>query len=295
MKKFFLGACAMIMTCAVSCTNDEAAEGPNISKELTDSISIYSGQNLGYYILSDYMNYIRNSDDEISKDDLLKGIQMAFANADSKGTVTGLQVGAQILNQINQYEESGIKIDRGLLFKSFRQAFMSDTVSMEDLADTNAVLTGLMNQAHEAIEKYEAEKRALEAKDAVKAAEEYIAAQKAEDPVIMTTASGLSYKIDVKGEEPFVEDESAIDVIYTGRLIDGTVFDQSKGGPATFSPRGVIPGFAEGLKMLGKGGKATFYIPGDLAYGANGVPQAGIGPNAMLVFDVEIVDVRNPE
>ncbi len=58
--------------------------------------------------------------------------------------------------------------------------------------------------------------------------------------------------------------------------------------------RGVVPGFGEGLKMLKKGGKATLYIPGKLGYGVNGQPAAGIGPNQMLVFDVEIVDV-NPQ
>ncbi|MBP3638966.1 MAG: FKBP-type peptidyl-prolyl cis-trans isomerase, partial [Muribaculaceae bacterium] len=77
---------------------------------------------------------------------------------------------------------------------------------------------------------------------------------------------------------------------YTGRLVDGTVFDSSD--DARLSPAGVVPGFAEGLQMLGKGGKATFYIPGDLAYGVDGAPRAGIGPNAMLIFDVEVLDVN---
>ena len=54
----------------------------------------------------------------------------------------------------------------------------------------------------------------------------------------------------------------------------------------------MIKGFAEGLKMLGKGGKATFWIPGNLGYGGRGVPQAGIGPMETLVYDVEVLDIK---
>ena len=72
--------------------------------------------------------------------------------------------------------------------------------------------------------------------------------------------------------------------------MDGTVFDSSE--DARLSPAGVVPGFGEGLEMLGKGGKATLYIPGKLAYGVDGAPRAGIGPNAMLIFDIEGLDVN---
>ncbi len=77
---------------------------------------------------------------------------------------------------------------------------------------------------------------------------------------------------------------------YKGQLIDGTVFDSNDEG-ATLSPRGTVPGFAEGLAMMKKGAKYVLYIPGELAYGVDGQPQAGIGPNATLVFEVEAVEV----
>ena len=116
---------------------------------------------------------------------------------------------------------------------------------------------------------------------------------KAENPDIKTSESGLSYVISAPGEAPMPADTSVVVVNYVGKLADGTVFDQSpEGQPATFGVNQVIPGFREGLKMLGKGGKATLYIPGNLAYGEQGVPQAGIGPNAMLIFDIEVVDVK---
>ena len=102
------------------------------------------------------------------------------------------------------------------------------------------------------------------------------------------------YKIEKEGEGEAIGDNTPLLVNYTGRFTDGKEFDSSKGNPARFMARGVVPGFGEGLKMLKKGGKATLYIPGKLGYGVNGQPAAGIGPNQMLVFDVEIVDV-NPQ
>ena len=295
MKKLIYGACTVLLIAGASCSKDNAKTADQLPAELCDSISMYSGASIGGYVLSDYLNYIKTADTEISKKEIVKGVQLAFSNADEEGTVIGIQIGTQILNQIKRYEEQGININRSELLKNFRRAFEADTLDMGAITEANTRMNDLMAKAQNIKEERE-KAAAAEAAEASKAeTEEYINNLKAEDPEIKTTESGLSYKILNPGDEPRVQDNSSIDVNYVGRLTDGTVFDQSQDKPATFSPSGVIPGFAEGLKMLGKGGKAILYIPGDLAYGANGVPQAGIGPNAMLIFEVEVVDVHNPE
>jgi FKBP-type peptidyl-prolyl cis-trans isomerase len=81
-------------------------------------------------------------------------------------------------------------------------------------------------------------------------------------------------------------------VHYTGKLIDGTVFDSSveRGQPATFGVTQVIPGWVEALQLMKAGSKWRLYIPSDLAYGPNGAGGA-IGPNATLIFDVELLQV----
>ncbi|HEX5774965.1 MAG TPA: FKBP-type peptidyl-prolyl cis-trans isomerase [Candidatus Paceibacterota bacterium] len=89
---------------------------------------------------------------------------------------------------------------------------------------------------------------------------------------------------------------STVSVQYVGMLPDGTVFDASAnhgGQPFTFSLGGgqVIPGWDQGLVGMKVGGKRQLVIPPDMAYGANGVPGA-IPPNATLIFDVELVEVR---
>lgn len=114
---------------------------------------------------------------------------------------------------------------------------------------------------------------------------------------VKTTESGLQYEVisEGTGAKPKITDEVTVD--YTGTLLDGTEFDSSikRGKPASFPLNGVIPGWSEGLQLMSVGSKYKFYIPGKLAYGAQGQQQAGIGPNETLVFDVELKSVDEPK
>lgn len=107
------------------------------------------------------------------------------------------------------------------------------------------------------------------------------------------TPTGLAYEIIEKGTGEFPKENSTVKVLYTGKLIDGTVFDSTDkvGKPAEFNLQGVIPGFREGLQKVAKGGKARLYIPAKLGYGTQQLP--GIPANSTLIFDVEIVDIDN--
>lgn len=109
---------------------------------------------------------------------------------------------------------------------------------------------------------------------------------------IKVTESGLQYEVleSGKGDSPKASDN--VEVHYTGKLIDGTVFDSSveRGVPASFGVTQVIPGWVEALQLMHEGDKWRLYIPSDLAYGPNGAGGV-IGPNMTLIFDVELLSV----
>lgn len=109
---------------------------------------------------------------------------------------------------------------------------------------------------------------------------------------IKETESGLQYEVleSGKGDSPKASDN--VEVHYTGKLIDGTVFDSSveRGVPASFGVTQVIPGWVEALQLMHEGDKWRLYIPSDLAYGPNGAGGV-IGPNMTLIFDVELLRV----
>lgn len=108
---------------------------------------------------------------------------------------------------------------------------------------------------------------------------------------VMTTPSGLQYKLIKAGQPgaPRPTDADVVRVQYRGRLLDGSVFDQSQ-QPAVLPVTGVVPGFSEALKLMPRGSVYRFWIPGRLGYGATPPPGSPIGPDATLVFDVALID-----
>ncbi|PYJ71019.1 MAG: peptidylprolyl isomerase [Verrucomicrobia bacterium] len=114
-------------------------------------------------------------------------------------------------------------------------------------------------------------------------------------PGVKTTASGLEYKVIKEGTGPTPKPTDMVTVNYRGTLINGTEFDSSykRGQPATFPVNGVIKGWTEALQLMKKGSKFELFIPPNLAYGERAVGP-DIGPNATLIFEVELLDVKPP-
>ena len=117
--------------------------------------------------------------------------------------------------------------------------------------------------------------------------------ENAKNDSVTQTESGLQYMVlkEGTGAKPGPTDE--VTVHYTGRLLNGTVFDSSvdRGEPATFALNKVIPGWTEGLQLMSEGAKYHLFSPSELAYGEKGAGNQ-ILPNSTLIFDVELIKVN---
>lgn len=137
------------------------------------------------------------------------------------------------------------------------------------------------------------QKAASEAMAAVnaKAGEDFLA-ENGKRVEVKTTASDLQYEVIKEGDGPQPTAADQVVVHYTGKLIDGTVFDSSeeRGTPATFGVSQVIPGWVEALQLMKAGSTWRLFIPSALAYGPQGAGGV-IGPNQTLVFDVTLIEV----
>jgi FKBP-type peptidyl-prolyl cis-trans isomerase FklB len=149
-----------------------------------------------------------------------------------------------------------------------------------------------MQAAVQAQQKKDMDKQAAVAKKNLDAGQAFLEANKKKDGVV-TLPSGLQYKVVTEGKGKQPKSTDTVVAHYRGTLINGTEFDSSyqRNEPATFPVGGVIKGWQEALPLMKEGSKWQVYIPSDLAYGPRGA-GAGIGPNEVLVFDIELLSVK---
>ena len=146
-------------------------------------------------------------------------------------------------------------------------------------------------QAQQYLQTYFVEAQAREAKKTKEEGDKFLAENKTKEGVI-TTESGLQYKVEKEGTGAKPTATDKVKVHYTGTLLDGTKFDSSvdRGEPAEFGVGQVIKGWTEGLQIMPVGSKYIFWIPAELAYGERGAGQ-DIKPNSVLKFEVELLDI----
>ncbi len=213
--------------------------------------------------------------------------QPAPALKDSKQKVSygiGLNIGRSMKSQ-------GVDVDAELLARGISDAITGGKPLLTDqeLQETMLALKQeLEGKQREMVAKQAGASKAIGEKNK-KEGDAFLAAN-AKKPGIKTLPSGLQYKVVTEGKGPSPKATDGVKTNYRGTLIDGTEFD--KGDGAAFPVNRVIAGWTEALQLMKVGSKWQLFIPAELAYGANPEPGGKIGPNAALVFDIELLGIE---
>ena len=185
------------------------------------------------------------------------------------------------------FSRQQLDIDPDILIKGIKDAMDGNEMLMTE-AQIQAVLRKFQQEQMAA---KNVQMKAVGEKNAKEGAA--FLAENAKKDGVVTLPSGLQYKILTNGSGKTPTPTDTVTVNYRGTLIDGREFDSSykRGEPATFSVNGVIRGWTEALQLMKEGAKWQLFIPAELAYGERGAGQA-IGPNATLLFDVELISIK---
>jgi FKBP-type peptidyl-prolyl cis-trans isomerase len=147
----------------------------------------------------------------------------------------------------------------------------------------------------ENMQKKQMEKQTADAEQNKKEGDTFLAENKKKEGV-KVLESGLQYKVLKEGKGELPKPTDTVVTHYKGNLIGGEIFDSSydRGQPATFPVNGVIKAWTEALQQMKVGSKWQLFVPPELGYGQNGAGQK-IGPNAVLIFEIELLEIKKPE
>ncbi len=298
MKKFILIAALAILAGAVATTADAAKRKkkqaqpetvqvpPVVLTTSSDSLSYAAGAMLTNG-LTDYLQQQFHVDTAYLAD-FVRGFQETVVDNNDPREVAvraGRKIGEQVKDGMlprmkAEFTNTPDSIITDILLRGFTDAIMNDTTVMKSNA---AQVLFMAKEEQNARVKAERQKQA---------GRDFLAANAQRDGVI-TTPSGLQYKVLVQGDGEVPQATDRVKVNYEGRLIDGTIFDASSAhgnDPAVFAANQVISGWTEALTMMPVGSKWELYIPQELAYGERQMGQ--IPAYSTLVFTVELVSIE---
>jgi FKBP-type peptidyl-prolyl cis-trans isomerase FklB len=296
MKKFIILCAALCCLSASAATKKKAkkVEAPATEKVDTIGIDLFSYA-FGKATTNGLMQYLvqRMGVDTTYMEDFLQGFdtkELTESDKRQKARLSGVEIRQQVENQMlpqiaQQVNDSTRSLNTAMFLNGFRDGIANKNEMLPISEDS------LQQLVQKQMQYYHQEKMERQYGANRRAGEEFLAKNKKADGVI-TTASGLQYKVLTKGEGDIPTASQRVKVNYEGHLLDGTVFDSSykRNQPATFGCNQVIKGWTEALTMMPVGSKWELYIPQELAYGDRESGQ--IPPFSMLIFTVELLSIE---
>jgi FKBP-type peptidyl-prolyl cis-trans isomerase len=197
----------------------------------------------------------------------------------------------------SNFKKDEINVDLDLFQRGVEDGVAGDkqVLSEEEIRTTMTAFQKKMRAKRQVEYRKQMEERKKQGELNKEKGKDFLEANKSEEGIV-TTESGLQYKILEKGTGGSPKPTDTVKSHYKGTTIDGKEFDSSygRGEPATFALNRVIKGWTEGLQLMKEGGKWQFFVPAELAYGERGAGE-NIGPNEVLVFEVELIEIVKPE
>ena len=300
MKKIAIMAVAAITLASCGQVRPPKAE----MKNNVDTLSYAIGSQLGSQFVGSGM-LARMEVDSTNLPEFMKGVNEAVTMGQDKekaAYMAGLTIGSQLSQMMNDMDKDYFTEDttktfsRENMLAAFFQVLKGDTALLLKNEQASMMYQSLMMESQQkARERQMAEyaKQMEEQYGENKAAGEKFLAENKKKEGVITTESGLQYKVLKAGNGPVPTANQRVKVEYEGKLIDGTVFDaSSKHGnePAVFSPGQVIKGWTEALTMMPVGSEWELYIPQELAYGPQ--DQGTIKPFSTLIFNVKLIGIE---
>ncbi len=199
------------------------------------------------------------------------------------------------MSLVSQLRAQGIELDADLYVQGFRDAHSGSGTGLTE-TEARAALNDLQNEMKRKQMGSKVEKMKELAEKNQRSGEAFLAANKTREGVV-SLESGLQYKILKAGDGQKPTADDTVVCHYRGTLIDGTEFDSShkRNQPATFQLKRVIKGWTETLQLMPVGSKWQLFIPASFAYGERGGPGGRIGPNATLIFEVELLSISEKQ
>lgn len=295
-KTLFMGLAALAVSAAFTSCSKGGDEMPEVQapKTFGDSVATYMGISEGMTSLD---ALVAGGQKDFNKEQFLAGMKYVLTADTSASFRNGMATAMNYLAQFAQFNDAGVDFNTDMFLANYSAEFNKEKPDTTVLSKFRKDATGVMAALQDKMMTYSYEQQAkMQAQiakmynDNVTKGKAFIADKMKADKDIKTTPSGIAYKIEKQGTGAVAKSGDSVKMIYDGKHIDGSVFDSTQNQVVEASTDKFIPGFAEALTTFPAGTRVTLYIPQELAYGQQGMPQGGIMPGETLEFDLEIVE-----